>query len=109
MQKSKRTRSAPPEEPVAKKTKTSKSSKTAKIKGDKGNSGEVTLTFPPNSSVRNKDGWEDVYSELSKLNFEYDKAAMESLGKKESFKKAIRHHMKVTLSIFSEITLTRLY
>ena len=86
----------PAKEPVTKKSRTSKSSKSAKVKGDKEDSGEVTLTFPPNSSVRNKEGWDDVYSELNKLEFEYDKAALESLGRKEAFKKAVRHKMKVS-------------
>lgn len=54
----------------------------------------------PLPKPRSKEGWDDVYSELNKLEFEYDKAALESLGKKESFKKAIRHQMKVFLLIF---------
>ena len=83
-------------EPVAKKSRASKSSKSAKVEGDKEDSGEVTLCFPPNSSVRNKDGWDDVYSELSKLEFEYDKAALESLGRKEAFRRAVRAQMKVS-------------
>ena len=91
----KRPAEMPAKEPVAKKSRVSKSSKSVKTKGGKEDSGEVTLTFPPNSSVRNKEGWDDVYSELNKLEFEYDKAALESLGRKESFKKAIRHQMKV--------------
>ena len=93
----KRPAESPAKKPVAKKSRTSKSSKSAKIKGDKEDSGEVALSFPPNSSVRNKEGWDDVYSELSKLEFEYDKAALESLGRKEAFKKAVRHQMKVLL------------
>ena len=85
----------PAKEPVTKRSRTSKSSKSTKVKGDKEDSGEVILTFPPNSSVRNKEGWDGVYSELSKLEFEYDKAALESLGRREAFKKAVRHQMKV--------------
>ena len=91
----KRPAEAPAKEPAAKKSRASKSSKSAKVKGAKEDSGEVTLSFPPNSSIRNKEGWDDVYSELSKLEFEYDKAAIESLGRKEAFKKAVRHQMKV--------------
>ena len=72
----KRPAESPAKKPVAKKSRTSKSSKSAKVKGDKEDSGEVALSFPPNSSVRNKEGWDDVYSELSKLEFEYDKAAL---------------------------------
>ena len=92
----KRPAESPVEEPVAKKSRASKSSKSAKVKGDKEDSGEVTLSFPPNSSVRNKEGWDDVYSELSKLEFEYDKAALESLRRKEAFRRAIRAQMKVS-------------
>ena len=91
----KRPAESPAKKPVAKKSRTSKSSKSAKVKGDKEDSGEVALSFPPNSSVRNKEGWDDVYSELNKLEFEYDKAALESLGRKEAFKKVVRHQMKV--------------
>ena len=91
----KRPAEAPAKEPAAKKPRASKSNKSAKVKGDKEVSGEVALSFPPNSSVRNKEGWDDVYSELSKLEFEYDKAAIESLGRKEAFRKAVRHQMKV--------------
>ena len=65
----KRPAETPAKEPVAKKPRVSKSSKFAKAKGDKEDSGEVTLTFPPNSSVRNKEGWDDVYSELNKLEY----------------------------------------
>ena len=92
----KRPAESPVKEPVAKKSRASKSSKSAKVKGDKEDSGEVTLSFPPNSSVRNKEGWDDVYSELSKLEFEYDKAALESLGRKEAFRRAVRAQMKVS-------------
>ena len=92
----KRPAEAPVKEPAAKKSRASKSSKSAKVKGDKEDSGEVTLSFPPNSSVRNKEGWDDVYSELSKLEFEYDKAALESLGRKEAFRRAVRAQMKVS-------------
>ena len=91
----KRPAEAPAKEPAAKKSRASKSSKSTKVKGDKEDSGEVALSFPPNSSVRNKEGWDGVYSELSKLEFEYDKAALESLGRREAFKKAVRHQMKV--------------
>ena len=86
----------PAKEPVAKKSRASKSSKSAKVKGDKEDSGEITLSFPPNSSVRNKEGWDGVYSELNKLEFEYDKAALESLGRKEAFRRAVRAQMKVS-------------
>ena len=68
--------------------------------------GVVTLTFPPNSSVRYKEGWDYVYSELNKLEFEYDRVVLESLGKKESFKKAIRHQMKVFLLTFTNFALS---
>ena len=79
-----------------------------KSKATKEDSGEVALSFPPNSSVRNKEGWDDVYSELSKLEFEYDKAALESLGRKEAFKKAVRHQMKV-FSLKHSLTLFCLF
>ena len=92
----KRPAEMPVKEPVAKRSRASKSSKSAKVKGDKEDSGEVTLSFPPNSSVRNKEGWDDVYSELTKLEFEYDKAALESLGRKEAFRRAVRAQMKVS-------------
>ena len=92
----KRPAASPAKEPVAKKSRASKSSKSAKVKGDKEDSGEVTLSFSPNSSGRNKEGWDDVYSELSKLEFEYDKAALESLGRKEAFRRAVRAQMKVS-------------
>ena len=109
----KRPADLPAKGPIAKKPRASKSSKSAKVKGDKEDSGEVTLTFPPNSSVRNKEGWDDVYSELSKLEFEYDKAAIKSLGRKEAFKKAVRHQMKVSslnllLSLFCLFNTRRL-
>lgn len=57
--------------------------------------GEVTLSFPADSVVMNKDGWDRVYPELHKLQFDYDKAAIGSLGSKARFKKAMRHQMKV--------------
>ena len=104
----KRTAEAPIKEPVAKKPRASKSSKSGKAKGGKEDSGEVALSFPPNSSVRNKEGWDDVYSELNKLEFEYDKAALESLGRKEAFKKAVRHQMKV-FSLSLSLTLFCLF
>ena len=109
----KRPAEAPVKEPAAKKSRASKSTKSAKVKGDKEDSGEVALSFPPNSSVRNKEGWDVVYSELNKLEFEYDKAALESLGRKEAFKKAVRHQMKVlslnhSLTLFCRFNIERL-
>lgn len=93
--KSKRLGDALHEEPANKKSKSSKTTQSPKDKGKAKDVGEVSITFPADSSVRNKDGWDKVYSELPKLEFEYDKAALESLGKKNAFEKAIRHQMKV--------------
>lgn len=88
-------------EPVAKKGRSSKSHKSSKAKGQGDQTEEVAIDFPADLAVLNKDGWDKVYPELHKLEFDYDKAALESLDDPSRVKKAIRHHMKVYLfSVF---------
>lgn len=106
--KSKRSSSVAVAEPVAKKAKSSKSTKVLAIKGPADQPEEVTLNFPADSAVLNKDGWDKVYHELHKLEFDYEKAALDSLDGTSRVKKAICHHLKVNFSIIKSIFISSL-